>query len=822
MKKLINDFKTEMTLSLNRLRYLVQRRGTVGNHETIDSWIRDTTAIAADRRIWAPQHFGAHDNDVEDLRQLTNNLLESERRVNPDDVGQFIEELIQAHPQKHVAIMATMHRISRKALEGNLQRKLREHASSLDEIAISLRLVLEADQANFTTIDRTEVRWANALLSLSTASPEDVCGRLESFSDLLTANEPAFQILDMSKATRIQHEACRQFSLFVEELLRESLLQKAYTACSWLSRLDPTSRFALILYKECPDWQKWAVWRPNRTRIQRWVTLNAEQRKIVSDILCLEGPDILTGAESTLMKSVSLHSVSSSEIHHGSLIIKVPDSEEPSRTFERILGILDAILEQDLRSLSVFIKTFLGNTIASEELQIFDAALATKDPSISTSLLQIINKTNGPPAAGLLQLISALNKLDEKGDRLRELVTPMILEAIPKFLEPPQADFQEYVQNGMIIENVGIHLANRLYRLKDAAWLVPRLNGSTREILHHLTAPGILEAALCLYDMLQPSSGRQTTGLAATLKAYCLGQLTGQDEISEEEKVFVEEMLRIRTLSRNLDHRKAALIIAQASHIPVKIRRDCLASLTSIPEKLIESVYEMENTERACFRITRAITQASDDKAARPVNGCWIDLLEALIHSQGADLAERMCSSLTVKQWFQWQEGLRKIFLIGTGRKRLSTPLLQRSALLWSERLSKDFSRELELVQEATKGPQIRYILLQQGDIVTTGQLLPAMKLASNGSKIPRSVIVGILSNLRPNCRNTKSIIEALSRLTFMSTTGIAVSERLVEALARNGRQNVSDILATIPQASELLESDVRALRSIGTVYRQD
>jgi hypothetical protein len=414
----------------------------------------------------------------------------------------------------------------------------------------------------------------------------------------------------------------------------------------------------------------------------------------------------------------------------------------------------------------------------------------------------------------------ALNKPNEKGDQLRELVTPMILETIPKYLEPLQAEFQDYAEKGMLIQNVGMHLANRLYPLKDAVWLVTRLSPSKRELLRRLAPLDILQAALSLHDMLQQGSNRPTTGLVVMLKTYCRGQLTAQDESNEEEKAFFDEMLRIWTRSRNHDHKKAALVLAQATHIPVDIRQACLSSLTSVSEKLIEAVCEMENVLRACFRITRALTPESIGDAACTVNGHWIDLLEALIHSQGADLAQRMCSSLTVKQWFQWQEGLRKLFLDGTGRQRLSTPLLQRSSLRWSERLSKDFSRELELLQEATKGPQIRHILLQQGDITVIGQLLPVVKLTNNTSKIPKPIVVGILSHLRSDCKNTQVITDAISRLAYMSATGISVSERLVEVLACNRQQNIGEFLATIPHASELLESDTRALDCIGAVYR--
>jgi hypothetical protein len=73
---------------------------------------------------------------------------------------------------------------------------------------------------------------------------------------------------------------------------------------------------------------------------------------------------------------------------------------------------------------------------------------------------------------------------------------------------------------------------------------------------------------------------------------------------------------------------------------------------------LMEAICEMENIERTCFRITQALTptfggRGQGNEVLRPVNGRWIELLEVLIHSQGADLAPRMCNSLTVKQWFQ-------------------------------------------------------------------------------------------------------------------------------------------------------------------------
>jgi hypothetical protein len=823
MMKFINIPAIENLFCSNRLKSLFPSRGsggeTVAHREAIGKWISDTIATTADPGLGAQRNHDARYYDVKTLRELTDNLLESRRHVKPYDVDGLVKELIQAHSKKPIAIMATMHRASREVLIEHLQRELQGDSISLDGIATSLRLVVEAARANFATIDRAEIQWANALLSLSTASPQNVCGRLEAYSDVISTSAPEFLILNKSTATQIQYQVCQQFSLLVEEFLLECRFQEAYTACVWLSQLSPASTFTHILDDVCPYWRTWAAWRPNQARIQRWVTLNAEERKALSHVLCLEGPDSPVSTGSSLMTGVLSRLESNSEVICGSIVIKVPECEEPSRTLERILAVLDAMLEQDSRSFSVFTETFLGNTITTEQLRIFDATLATHDSSITLSVLQFIVNTKGHSAGGLLQLISALNKLNESGDQLRELVTPMILGAIPKYLEPLQAEFQDYAEKGMLLESVGMHLANRLYRLKDATWLVDRLDPNKRELLHRLARLDILQAALSLHDKLQQGSDRLTTGLVVMLKAYCREQLTDQDQSNEEERAFIDEMLRIWTTSRNHEIQKAALFLAKATHIPVDIRRTCLSSVTSVSEKLIEAVCEMENIERACFRITRALTPKSNN-AARTVNGCWTDLLEALIHSQGADLALRMCSSLSVKQWFQWQEGLRELFLDGTGRQRLSTPLLQRSSLHWSERLCRDFSRELELVQEATKGPQIRCILLQQEDITVIGQLLRALKLINNNSKITRSVVVGILSNLRPDCRNTQAITDAMSRLTFMSATGLAVSEKLVELLACDRQQNVAEFLATIPQASALLESDMRALNCIGAVYR--
>jgi hypothetical protein len=65
----------------------------------------------------------------------------------------------------------------------------------------------------------------------------------------------------------------------------------------------------------------------------------------------------------------------------------VPKREDPSTTLERILGVLDAVIEQDSRSFTLFTKTFLNNITTTGQVRTLDAALVTKDSSIIASVL---------------------------------------------------------------------------------------------------------------------------------------------------------------------------------------------------------------------------------------------------------------------------------------------------------------------------------------------------------------------------------------------------------------------------------------------------
>jgi hypothetical protein len=48
--------------------------------------------------------------------------------VRPDEVDALVKEVIQAHSQIHIAIMATMHKASREVVMANLHRELRANA----------------------------------------------------------------------------------------------------------------------------------------------------------------------------------------------------------------------------------------------------------------------------------------------------------------------------------------------------------------------------------------------------------------------------------------------------------------------------------------------------------------------------------------------------------------------------------------------------------------------------------------------------------------------------------------------------------------------
>jgi hypothetical protein len=806
--KLFKNLKPDNGLRMNGLSFRRRENDNV-------KWIQRTSARAVDQGILGPHQLRIDHLPVAQLRQATDELIDSNGSMSQDDLDQLLGKAIETHPERVIALMATMHRISTKTLVDILRKEIQLHNEPGQDMATSLRLVIEAQLVNPRIIDRTETRWANVLLLLSTDTLKHISYGLESVTELLSAGEPELRVLH-GLIHRVWRQSCRKYSCHLEGLLRESRFAEAHESCEWLSRLDQKSDLTIVLDEEFPEWHKWAAWKPSCSRIRCWQTLSVDQRRGLADVLSLEGPDMLTGNGSTLRHSI-LSLKSPSEIRHRSLIIRIQDDKlcEPSRIFEQLLSLLDNVLTYDSRRFSHFTDMCLKRPVTAEELEFFDAANATGDSSVNLTLLQVLSKSKGLQGVGFVELIPMLNKINESGHKLRGLVAPLVVKDIPRYLDSLQLEFREHVQRNEILEHVGTQLMNRLHRLKDATWLFPKLHTDIKRLLDRLDSPETLKAALNLHDISQKDTSKHRTNLIQILKAYCLVQLTGDSTTNAEDDLFVELLLRTWSQSKNRVHREAALALAQTASIPVSVRHACLTDLQSIPQRLLEAVWNLNNIEQACFRLTCAMVLNPEDEVVRRLNPCWTRLLEALIEGQGAKLLERMCVSLTMKQWFYWHSGLRKIFLTET--ERPLAPFLQRSAQRWAERLSTSYLRELELIQEATiNGPQVQWVLLGH-EVNTTGRLLQALTLANK--KVPRLVIFGILTKLRADGGNSETISNALCRLSFMSAAGIATSEDLVEAFHESSKQNIIDLLATIQQTSLLPESDLRALKSIEAIF---
>jgi hypothetical protein len=782
-----------------------------------DGWVQQTQNTVRTRGDLKSN--GAEDDyyALAQLRSHTDAYMKKKGHLSPDQCTNLLIQLIRQHPEKDIAFLACVHGMIREDARQTLVREFQLPLGQIPEVVKYLRVLLAARQVKPELVDDSEARWAECLLSLSTSTVRDVGQRLEAFVAALSTGFSGSPLLH-SLVDQVPRDACFQLSNYLEHLRREVDFGRAYAACAWMSRLHQTSKFIAVLNEVFPRWEIWAEWRPNPARLRIWECMTLEQRNHISELLSLEGPDVLTRRNRTLREGLTFQE-NSPEIHIGKITIEVQTDLTCDRLklLDQLLDALGTALSISSDGLLYFTQLCLDRAVTCEELKLLEAANVTGNSTISASVLQLLSNHEAVSTqmSAISQLLLALSAIGTEGDVLRELISPIVVNTATPRLKSLQDKLRKQTQSRRDVEADGLRTAELAHSLKSAIWLQPKLDRCLQAFLSQLPSIDMLKALFRVQNIARDLTIDRSSPLTQILDSYCMAHLVDCSSQDSETTSLVEALLPFWMERPDRERREAALSLIQWYWISSNTRAECLLQLKEAPEKLVHMVGSTGDTSIACVQFAKVLS--SPKVYGTGLAACWQHLLLATIENRGPELAEKLFEQVRIEDWFRWQDDLRKIFPGGTAHPASQHLIFQRRFYRWSERISRDYFSSLKRIDQATShGPALKWVALRFEDAGTIAPILHTLKSLPEGTSDP--VVHVILANLKPSGSNSKLVTDALSRLVNITKVGMQACLHVVEGYNQNSQRMPDGLVTLILKSEDLAPADERAIKAVVAV----
>jgi hypothetical protein len=281
------------------------------------------------------------------LRNHTDTYLKKNGKANQADTDIRLAILITSHDARDVAVAAAAHAMTAQSLRALLHADLNVMQGSYWGLKVWLLSLIAANSGNPASVTDLEALWARKLLPFVTqgtrAAEWYLAGVCRALREMAIPNMdilPVFSVLTK--------RALADYSTQLKGFRLRNDWTKAYEVVLWMKELAKTSPVARppghllpvhILDSEFPTWRVWTHWKPNLDLIKLFASSNIEKLSVVSDLVALEGPDFITGAEPTLRQGlIARFNKAKTLLRWRGIII-----EDPGRSKESLHAILERI-----------------------------------------------------------------------------------------------------------------------------------------------------------------------------------------------------------------------------------------------------------------------------------------------------------------------------------------------------------------------------------------------------------------------------------------------------------------------------------------------
>jgi hypothetical protein len=778
------------------------------------TWHKNVDALMAKHRA---RPDAAETFPLDQLERVTNTYLRRQRNLAGEKGNPYLIELVRSHPDKHVAIVACAHDLSRGAVRDLIRTELQPQLKGESDVVRYLQAILAANHKNPQVMSEMEADCAHTLLELCSAGVFAIGGHIKALAAQLASGVPR-DITFCSVVSETPLNACRTLAMELETMRIENNWSHARAASLWLAGLPGTSsNVEQILDMVFHDWKEWAAWRPNSSRLGLWKKLSPEQQVELRYIIALEGPDISHGKatlrEGLLPKLDPLHGFS---VGYGRLLVKLSSDSQAEATtmLNELLETLDEACRACPSALKLFILRVGHKPVDAEIINLIKQVNQVKDSTVSDRVLSFMSAEKGNILlSNAKTLLSALNLVHCGG--LREILGPQIVEVIEEAMSRLQVKLCEQFDGGRGGHGTAMKLHLLGESVRGASWLYPMLSEQLQSILRNWPSTDDIDVLFKLRADTQNITQHTRPALVDVIGKYCIARLTGAGEITKEMEGQVESLISLWHHTPYSDVRSAALAIAERSTIPIDIRRQCLTQLCNMGQEFIAQVLlaVKQETDIACINFAHLLMARTVTKTARE---CWRHLLLWMIEKRSATLLNHALSQLNVKAWLKLLGTLRRLFRDQLQNSGDGPPILQSDLHNWAKQLSENYivvltSLEEGIVSETT----MRWILVGWEDSDTIMPILDALNTPGQGHYQP--AIPLLLAKLNPDGSNARDAFRTLAHLTTTTPTGTDACMQIIELHKKSANNTAEGLLVGWLRATEMTAADRRALISITT-----
>jgi hypothetical protein len=707
------------------------------------------------------------------LRNHTDAYLKKKGKVNQADADIRLSILIASHDARDIAVAAAAHAMTAQSLRALLHADLNVMHGSYWGLKMWLQCLIAAHHGNPASVTDLEALWARKLLPFATQGPRAaewyLAGACRALRDMALPNMdvlPDFGVL--------WRRAIIDYSTQLEGYRMRNEWTTAYEAVLWVAELAKTSPVVTppghllpehILDSQFPNWRAWTYWKPNLDRIKLYASSKSEKLSVASDIVALEGPDMITGTECTLKEGLLARFDGAKVLlRWRGMIIEVSDRSKDSlrKTLERITRLFEMTIYTSSPGHKEMFELFRGYVISKpvtqENLEILEATFKipyTTENDIYNAVREIYGKRYQLGGQHISAMRSLLRSLDDQcSAALREIVLQdWFRSGIETCIQDCQKAILTHIEKELpwvdfILE---FHDFRTLVKASEDHW---PLVYQTFKLHTHWPSLEDVRIIAEIYSTTQSHRSQVDSRTSATkrkvgdaaksskeihvmagtsaedknashpwrtcIEEYCTAQILDEKLIGTSSERVINAILNLwkSTSKPHLDphRRELAVLVAMNAGTDLKLGRKCVTDIASWQKDMLRGswVHELlDIIQKSESKLSQAIVKltnllGSNNSWAK----CWKDLLYLWTHRQcqpgvpkGQSVLDYSLQTMKAAQWLPFMGDIESLCtgLSSPGSVYQSTPPILSPALLaWKKRVS-EYSYTLTRLETALK-----------------------------------------------------------------------------------------------------------------------
>jgi hypothetical protein len=653
------------------------------------------------------------------LRNHTEAYLKKKGKINQADIDIKLGILITSHDERDLAVAAAAHAMTAKSLRALLHSDLNIMQGSYWGLKTWLRCLIAANDGNAASVTDLEATFARKLLPFAMQGPRaaewllvGICRTLREMSISDMNLIPEFALLT-KKAIEI-------YALQLEGLRLSNDWVAVYESVLWMVELAKTSPVTApsgyllpehFLDSQFPAWRIYTRWKPDLERIKLLARSKRDDLAVVSDLVALEGPDMMTGQENTLRDGLTTqYKGTKTLLQWRGIIIEVPDRTQESlgAILAQVAQLLAVItinpgLDHEYR-FELFRFSTIARPITTTNLKIFEETCRipyAPDTNIYNAVREVLENQQQLAGENTLAIQNLLRVLiDYRASYLQDVFLQDWLRlGIENCVQECQGAVRAHIDLGLSWTQLAIEYHSFCTVVEASEKLWPEKH-PTMKISQQRPSLDDLKIVTEIHDALQlhrinhskgsttsPSKvyvssdllGEEHVGVHPILKhveAFCIDRVLGQEAMSESAERIIEAMMHVwKSTSKpivDLRRRDLAILVLESAGNDFSLACRCLTNITfaslldtSVMNLIIVLRKSESELSEAIVDFVRLVT-ALDKTWAE----CWKDLLYSWIERQAQpavfkqqdDVLQRSLKTMSVVEWLPFMRRVGVLF----------------------------------------------------------------------------------------------------------------------------------------------------------------